>query len=100
LRQLGLPNAADVIGGFEAWLAAGLPIVNQLEADGPGWKTVRQSGGAGGRRSLSADESLVDSEAKLGLSTDDLTAKEQTAILAEHYSQGAEAWLLDANDRH
>jgi rhodanese-related sulfurtransferase len=27
LRQLGLPNVADVIGGFEAWLEAGLPIV-------------------------------------------------------------------------
>ena len=26
LRQLGLPNTADVIGGFEAWLATGLPI--------------------------------------------------------------------------
>jgi rhodanese-related sulfurtransferase len=25
LRQLGLPNACDVIGGFEAWLAEGLP---------------------------------------------------------------------------
>lgn len=28
LRQLGLPNTADVIGGFEAWLAAGLPIID------------------------------------------------------------------------
>ena len=33
LRQLGLPNTADIIGGFEAWLAAGLPVVDQLEAD-------------------------------------------------------------------
>jgi ubiquinone/menaquinone biosynthesis C-methylase UbiE/rhodanese-related sulfurtransferase len=87
LRQLGLPNAADVIGGFEAWLAAGLPIVNQLEADGPGSKTVRQGGGPRGRRSSSAD-----GEAKLGLSTDELTAEEQTAILAERYSQAAEAY--------
>jgi rhodanese-related sulfurtransferase len=27
LRDLGLYNATDVIGGFEAWAAAGLPIV-------------------------------------------------------------------------
>ena len=27
LRTLGLRRAADVIGGFEAWLALGLPIV-------------------------------------------------------------------------
>ena len=28
LRQLGHPSVADVIGGFEAWLAAGLPIID------------------------------------------------------------------------
>jgi rhodanese-related sulfurtransferase len=28
LRQLGLTNTADVIGGFEAWLAAGLPRID------------------------------------------------------------------------
>jgi rhodanese-related sulfurtransferase len=27
LQQLGLHNATDVIGGFRAWHAAGLPIV-------------------------------------------------------------------------
>jgi rhodanese-related sulfurtransferase len=27
LRDLGLYNATDVIGGFEAWAAAGLPVV-------------------------------------------------------------------------
>jgi rhodanese-related sulfurtransferase len=27
LRDLGFPRAADVIGGFEAWQAAGLPVV-------------------------------------------------------------------------
>jgi len=26
LQEMGLPNATDVIGGFEAWKAAGLPI--------------------------------------------------------------------------
>lgn len=26
LRRLGLPNATDLIGGFHAWAAAGLPI--------------------------------------------------------------------------
>jgi rhodanese-related sulfurtransferase len=31
LRQLGLPNTADVIGGFEAWLAAGLPTIDSTE---------------------------------------------------------------------
>lgn len=28
LRQLGHPRTADVIGGFEAWVAAGLPIID------------------------------------------------------------------------
>jgi rhodanese-related sulfurtransferase len=28
LCQLGLPNTADVIGGFEAWIAAGLPRID------------------------------------------------------------------------
>jgi rhodanese-related sulfurtransferase len=27
LQDIGLRNAADVIGGFEAWVAAGLPVV-------------------------------------------------------------------------
>ncbi len=27
LQELGLSRATDVVGGFEAWLAAGLPIV-------------------------------------------------------------------------
>jgi rhodanese-related sulfurtransferase len=31
LRRLGLPNAADVVGGFEAWLADGLPVSRQPE---------------------------------------------------------------------
>jgi len=31
LQDLGLVNATDVIGGFEAWKAAGLPI-RKLEA--------------------------------------------------------------------
>ena len=26
LHELGLKNATDVIGGFEAWKAAGLPV--------------------------------------------------------------------------
>jgi rhodanese-related sulfurtransferase len=26
LQELGLVNATDVIGGFEAWKAAGLPV--------------------------------------------------------------------------
>ena len=37
LRLLGHPWAADIIGGFEAWLAAGLPVLDQESAydDGP-----------------------------------------------------------------
>jgi len=27
LQQLGLRNATDVIGGFRAWRAAGLPVI-------------------------------------------------------------------------
>jgi rhodanese-related sulfurtransferase len=30
LCQLGLPNTADVIGGFEAWIAAGLPRIDAV----------------------------------------------------------------------
>jgi len=26
LKELGLRNVSDVVGGFEAWRAAGLPI--------------------------------------------------------------------------
>lgn len=26
LRELGLPNATDLVGGFRAWRAAGLPV--------------------------------------------------------------------------
>jgi rhodanese-related sulfurtransferase len=27
LQDLGLTNATDVVGGFEAWIAAGLPVI-------------------------------------------------------------------------
>jgi rhodanese-related sulfurtransferase len=30
LCQLGLPHTADVVGGFEAWLAAGLPRIDAV----------------------------------------------------------------------
>lgn len=33
LRSLGLHRAVDVIGGFEAWAAAGLPIAGAGSAD-------------------------------------------------------------------
>lgn len=29
LRRLGHARTADVVGGFEAWLAAGLPVIDQ-----------------------------------------------------------------------
>jgi rhodanese-related sulfurtransferase len=32
LRQLGLTNATDLIGGFEAWAQAGLPIAGPATA--------------------------------------------------------------------
>ena len=35
LRDLGFERATDVIGGFEAWLAAGLPV-SRNEADSVG----------------------------------------------------------------
>jgi rhodanese-related sulfurtransferase len=34
LQELGFANATDVIGGFEAWNDAGLPV-NKLQADEP-----------------------------------------------------------------
>jgi rhodanese-related sulfurtransferase len=33
LRSLGLHRAVDVIGGFEAWAAAGLPIAGAASSD-------------------------------------------------------------------
>ena len=33
LRSLGLHRAVDVVGGFEAWAAAGLPVVSAVEED-------------------------------------------------------------------
>jgi rhodanese-related sulfurtransferase len=35
LRALGLTRTVDVIGGFEAWVAAGLPSVRVTEEDRP-----------------------------------------------------------------
>jgi rhodanese-related sulfurtransferase len=35
LRALGLTRTVDVIGGFEAWMAAGLPSVRVTEEDRP-----------------------------------------------------------------
>jgi rhodanese-related sulfurtransferase len=26
LQELGFPGATDIVGGFEAWIAAGLPV--------------------------------------------------------------------------
>jgi rhodanese-related sulfurtransferase len=38
LRDLGCANATDMVGGFEAWKAAGLPVrpAREEEADGAG----------------------------------------------------------------
>ncbi|MET7338764.1 rhodanese-like domain-containing protein [Nonomuraea sp. NPDC005650] len=35
LRQLGLTRATDVVGGFQSWLAAGLPVVTPEHPTGP-----------------------------------------------------------------
>lgn len=35
LRQLGLHRATDLVGGFQAWRAAGLPVVTTLPVAGP-----------------------------------------------------------------
>lgn len=47
LRELGFAQATDVIGGFEAWLAAGLPVS----------RGVVRAGGRRASRSLSEGES-------------------------------------------
>lgn len=36
LRQIGLHRSTDIVGGFNAWLAADLPIVRAGEASRPG----------------------------------------------------------------
>jgi rhodanese-related sulfurtransferase len=45
LQQLGLRRATDVVGGFHAWRAAGLP-----SSDGDGRTTYASTGRAPGRR--------------------------------------------------
>jgi rhodanese-related sulfurtransferase len=45
LQQLGLKHATDVVGGFRAWRAAGLP-----SSDGDGRTTYASTGRAPGRR--------------------------------------------------
>jgi rhodanese-related sulfurtransferase len=45
LHQLGLTHATDVVGGFHAWRAAGLP-----SSDGDGRTTYASTGRAAGRR--------------------------------------------------
>jgi rhodanese-related sulfurtransferase len=34
LHELGFPNTADVIGGFKAWVDAGLPLETEQQRDG------------------------------------------------------------------
>jgi len=34
LHELGLPNTTDVIGGFEAWVRADLPLETEEQRDG------------------------------------------------------------------
>ena len=36
IRRLGLSSTADVIGGFEAWLAASLPIIDSTDPERSG----------------------------------------------------------------
>ena len=36
IRRLGMSSTADVIGGFEAWLAAALPIIDPTDPDSTG----------------------------------------------------------------
>jgi rhodanese-related sulfurtransferase len=35
LRELGLHNATDVVGGFDAWVEAGLPTVRPARPTAP-----------------------------------------------------------------
>jgi rhodanese-related sulfurtransferase len=35
LQQFGLTNATDVVGGFQAWRASGLPVHQAREMSGP-----------------------------------------------------------------
>jgi rhodanese-related sulfurtransferase len=38
LRRIGLHRSTDVIGGFTAWRAAGLPVVAPTASNRPGWR--------------------------------------------------------------
>src|SRR5260370_588315 len=44
LQDIGIVNATDVIGGFEAWKAAGLPVT-PLASAGASSKPIRRSSG-------------------------------------------------------
>jgi rhodanese-related sulfurtransferase len=53
LRELGLYKATDVIGGFDAWVEAGLPIVHPARPTvprGPGEGELLEGGPHGGWR--------------------------------------------------
>ena len=56
LRSLGLRRAVDVVGGFEAWVALGLPVVGRPDACAPGDPPRPAAGG--GRRLGVAPERL------------------------------------------
>ena len=51
LRSLGLRRAVDVVGGFEAWAALGLPVVG-VRRDGLTRPVTRPRPAAGGGRRL------------------------------------------------
>lgn len=36
LHDIGLHRATDLVGGFQAWAAAGLPVVRAADCAGPG----------------------------------------------------------------
>jgi len=36
IRRLGVPGVSDVIGGFEAWLAAALPVIDPTDPENSG----------------------------------------------------------------
>ena len=55
LRELGFAEATDVVGGFRAWRAAGLPVVHDFSVAVPGGSVVALVGRSGAGKTTVTD---------------------------------------------
>jgi rhodanese-related sulfurtransferase/uncharacterized protein YjbJ (UPF0337 family) len=89
LRELGLHRATDVVGGFWAWAAAGLPTTREYPPDPPG-RAIRMA--ADDKISNKIDELAGKGKEALGRATDnpDLEAEGNREQAASNLKQAGE----------